>query len=89
MDRAKYNSGVRCETDIKCEGVCGKLFHLALKCLGLDNYTECKLKEINMMEYMWHDYVVYIQIVDGILKKMHKLVDKNNKYLREYKTDHK
>ena len=61
--------------------------YLALKCSGLYNYTEIKLKEIYMFRYMCGDCVVYIQTVDGILKNMHKSMDKNTKYLREYKRE--
>ena len=57
----------------------------AQKCSGVDNYIEIKLKEINMLRYMCDDCVVYIQNVNGILKEMHKSVDKNNKYLMECK----
>lgn len=39
------------------------------------------------MEYMCDDCVVYIQNVGGILKEMRKSVDRNNKYMREYKRE--
>ena len=63
---------------IKGEGKCGRAYHLALKCSGLDSYTE-----INVLRYMCGDCVIYIQNVDGILKEMLKSMDKNKKYLRE------
>lgn len=81
----KCKASVRGETGIRCMGVCNKLFHITIKCSGIDQYSYKILGENNYIRYMCNDCILYIQNVDMVLREIQEAVDKNKQNLIEYK----
>lgn len=85
---AKCNSSIRGESGIRCEGVCGKLYHLSLTCAGVDKYSSTIIGEKNnMVRLMCDECVTYIQNVDLVMQDMQMSVKRNNSILNEYKQE--
>lgn len=81
----KCKSVIRGESGYRCEGVCGRTYHSAVKCSGLDGYQAKVLGEHPMLKFICEECVTYIRNVDLILRDITESVNKNNRYLKEYK----
>ncbi|XP_036340117.1 uncharacterized protein LOC118749421 [Rhagoletis pomonella] len=84
----KCKSTIRGEVgNIRCEGVCGKYYHLTRRCSGLDQCSIDKLQECEMLRFMCADCVHYVNNVDDILKDMQMVVKQNGQQLQEYRSE--
>lgn len=83
----KCKRSIRGETGIACAGVCGKIYHCADKCAGLDQYSSKILEGNPYLRYMCDDCVQYIHNVDFALREIQDGVNKNKVNLVEYKND--
>ncbi|XP_017488515.1 PREDICTED: uncharacterized protein LOC108376783 [Rhagoletis zephyria] len=78
---------IRGGSGLRCEGVCGKLFHSATKCSGLDGYKATIIGTHPMVKFICPECIIYIQNVDLLLRDITENVKKNNMYLKEYKDE--
>lgn len=83
----KCKNSIRGETGIRCAGVCGKVFHIAIKCSGIDQYSTNIIGTNSMIKFICEDCIMYIHNVDHVLKDMQDSVNKNKGNLAEYKTE--
>lgn len=83
----KCKNSIRGETGIRCAGVCGKIFHITMKCSGLDQYSNNMFGSNKMIKFMCEDCVMYIHNVDLVLKDMQVSVNKSKDNLSEYKSE--
>lgn len=86
-DCFKCKNSIRGESGVRCAGVCGKIYHNAVKCSGLDQYTSDILDTNEMIKFMCGDCILYIHNVDMVLKEMQEVVKKNRNYLKEYRIE--
>ena len=83
----KCKGSIRGESGISCAGVCGKNFHTAVKCSGVEQYSSGILDSNPMIKFICEDCILYIHNVDLVLKDMQEVVKKNSNYLKEYKNE--
>ena len=75
-DCAKCKSAIRGETGIICSGVCGKSFHTATKCSGLDQYSVGVIGTNPMVIFMCGDCLQYVHNVDMAIRDICEVVKK-------------
>ncbi|XP_055388117.1 uncharacterized protein LOC129616490 [Condylostylus longicornis] len=83
----KCRTKIRGETGIRCAGVCGKIYHSAIKCSGLEQAASNLLDSNRCIKFICDECILYIQNVDIILQNIDCAVKKNNDYLNEYKQE--
>ena len=76
---------IRGESAIKCEGVCGKIYHSAIKCFDVDQYSIGILNKRNFIRFMCEDYLQYIHNIDKVLGSIQDGVMTNKQQLKDYK----
>lgn len=84
---AKCKGNISGESGIQCAGVCGKIYHLAASCSGLDRTSSGILDRNEMIRFICEDCILYIHNVDLVLKDVQEAVKKNSNYLKEYKSE--
>lgn len=62
---------IRGEFDVRCQGVCGKVYNVNTKCSGLDKYFSYVIELCNILRYMCPDCVTYMQKVYLVLKEIY------------------
>lgn len=82
---SKCKSTIRGESGIRCNGVCGRVYHFTKKCAGIDQYSAKIIDEDNFVRYICNDCMLYIQNVGIALREIQASVDKNKQTLLEYK----
>ena len=80
----KCKSSIRGKNDIRCNGVCKKVYHYTKKCAGIDQYSTKILKENNFVRFICYDCLQYIQNVDIVLNIIQEDV-KKKQALEEHK----
>lgn len=80
-------NAIRGESGVKCQGVCGKVFHPTNKCSGLDQYSVNITATNSMLRIICDDCVQYIHNVDMVLNKIEADVNKSKQNLIEYKNE--
>lgn len=85
----KCKSAIRGESGIKCEGICGKIYHSASKCSNIDQYSIGILNKHNFIRFICDDCVHYIHNIEELLREIHDGVEKNKQQLNEYKHEFK
>lgn len=88
-DCPKCKLKIRGETGIRCEGVCGKVYHSVAKCSGIDEYSAKVIQQDNMVHVICADCLQYIRNVDMMLQQIEDGVKQGKNYLSEYKSDFK
>lgn len=83
----KCRSQIRGESGIRCEGVCGKLYHSAPKCSGIDNYSLGVLGKGNFIRFICDNCIRYVLNVDEVLRHVLDCTQKNKQRLSEYKSE--
>ncbi|XP_017467071.1 PREDICTED: uncharacterized protein LOC108359646 [Rhagoletis zephyria] len=84
---AKCRKGVRGESGVRCQGVCGKVYHRTQACASADDYSLKALENCPLLRFMCDNCMMYIANVDEALREMIGIAEANNMNVIEQKTD--
>lgn len=87
MECAQCKSRIRGESGLRCDGVCKKVYHQTTKCAGIDHNVMKTIENTKMLKFICDDCMQYIYNVDLVLKEVQDSVNKNQRYLTEYKKE--
>ncbi|XP_017478566.1 PREDICTED: uncharacterized protein LOC108368255 [Rhagoletis zephyria] len=88
MDKChKCKNPIRGDSGIRCDGVCGKVWHWAKKCSELDEYSANVLKENNFVRFMCNQCHTYMHNIDEVLRNMNLTIEKNSQKIQECNDD--
>ena len=75
------------ETGILCAGICGKFFHSAKKCSGLEEEDIEIYGRYSRLKYICEECDEYLNNIDSALKAVKNSVECNNVVLKQYSNE--